>query len=236
MARKTKVRTDNYVEQAIVQLLSLKFRAGATLEDLRSLVEKCLKQVDRMSRSPIQSRGLDIHRLGSVLRAWHKDTQYLTADGLPRPLKFDGRSGLRNLVRRFYPAEKFDVVLQRMLETKLVRRNGKEEWVPSGRTATIPQVSHETLDHFAEGVVRYVETVTRNITAKREQDVLFERSCKVTKLPVAKYDAFREFVGQQALAFILAIDDWLENRVSTSSNSRGGTCTAGVYTFAYVAR
>jgi hypothetical protein len=169
------------------------------------------------------------------LRTWHKDAEFLTFDGLPRPLKIEGRSGLKTLVRKFYSAKKCDEVFKRLLEAKLIQLHGKDEWVPSGRTARIPQLSHETLEHLSEGVARYVETVTRNVTAKREQDVLFERSCKVTRLPAEEFDAFREYVGQQALAFLTAVDDWLEGRSAMSIKTRSRLCTAGVYTFAYMA-
>jgi hypothetical protein len=178
--------------------------------------------------------GLDIHRLGSVLRSWHKETKYLTADGLPRPLPIVGRHGLKSLIKKHYPAEKFDVVFKRLLDTNLIKTHGEEKWVPSGRTARITQLSHETLEHLAEGVARYVETVTQNVTAESQEDVLFERSCKVTRLPLAQFGAFRDYVGQQALAFLTSIDDWLESRNLSEGNQERPFCTAGVYTFAYV--
>jgi hypothetical protein len=229
------MKTENYIEQAIVQLLSIQIRAGRKFADLRTLVQKCLEEASLMANMKPQYRGLDIHKLGSVLRSWHKEAQYLTFDGLPRPLKTSGRSSLKTLIKKFYPAERFEIVFDRLLDAKLIKSSGRDEWVPSGRTARISQVSAETLEHLSEGIARYVETVTRNVTAKTEQDVLFERSCKVTKLPASQVEAFRNFVGQQALAFILAMDDWLESRVANNKNENPGQCTAGVYTFAYVA-
>ncbi len=231
---RSKMRSEHYVEQAVVQLLTLKLRAGTTTPQLRKFVEKCVGRASRATKHVTTYRGLDIHRLGSVLRSWHKETKYLTLDGLPRPLKSTGRASLKTLVRRFYPAERFDVVFERLLETKLIQPFGPDEWIPTGRTARIPQLSHETLEHLSEGVARYVETVTRNVTAKREGDVLFERSCKVTKLPAYEFDAFREYVGQQAISFLTAVDDWLESRNSSAKRSKAALCTAGVYTFAYM--
>jgi hypothetical protein len=228
------MRSEHYVEQAVVQLLALKLRAGTSATQLQKFANKCVDRANRTTRQTYVYRGLDIHRLGSVLRSWHKETEYLTHDGLPRPLKCAGRSGLKSLVRRFYPAESFEAVFERLVETKLIRRIGTHEWVPTGRTARITQLSHETLEHLAEGVARYVETVTRNVTAKREQDVLFERSCKVTRLPASEFDAFREYVGQQAISFLTAVDDWLESRNSTTKRSKIALRTAGVYTFAYI--
>jgi hypothetical protein len=99
----------------------------------------------------------------------------------------------------------------------------------------MPRLSFETLEHLSEGIARYVETVTKNVTAKSDQEVLFERSCKVRGLPASELNAFREFVGQQAQVFIIGIDDWLEGRSATAKHSNSRLCTAGVYTFAYIA-
>lgn len=231
----SEMKTDDYVEQAIVQLLALKIRDGASTPQLKLFANECLQQAIQWSKTKPAYRGLDIHRLGSVLRSWHKETEYLTPDGLPRPLSAQGRTSLKSLVSRFYPAEKFAIVFKKLLETKLIKKLEGRKWVPSGRTARIPQVSHETLEHVAEGVARYIETVTKNVTAKSEQDVLFERSCKVKKLPAEEFGAFRDYVGQQALAFLTSVDDWLESRSSKLNRSKGRHCTAGVYTFAFIA-
>jgi hypothetical protein len=82
-----------------------------------------------------------------------------------------------------------------------------------------------------------VQTVTQNVTAKSDATVLFERSCKVTRIPTAEFRAFRGFVGQQAIAFITAVDDWLEARnVAKPQRTKRKLTTAGVYTFAYFDR
>ncbi len=234
MADSSSVNTALYVEQAIVQLFGLKIQAGASESDLMRLAGDCIKQAMRTNKSVARYHGLDIHRLGSVLRSWHKETKYLTHDGLPRPLATVGKNSLKTLVRAHYPAEKFEIVFQRLLDTKLIERNAGDEWIPSGRTARITQLSHETLEHLAEGVSRYVETVTRNVTTEDKSKVLFERSCKVTRLPLREFAAFRDYVDKQALAFLTAVDDWLEGRNQPADKRVRKLCTAGVYTFAYV--
>lgn len=228
------MKAEQYIEQAIIQLLSLELKSGHSLVEVKALVRRCLVEASLTAKLGSRHRGLDIHRLGSVLRTWHKETPYLTFDGRPRPLKPTGRSSLKSLVRKFYPSERFEVVFARLIEAKLIRSCGEDQWEPSGQTARISQLSLETLEHLSEGIVRYVQTVTRNVTAESERDVLFERSAKVTNLPTSELDAYREYVGQQALAFIIAIDDWLESRGVSSKKSDAQRCTAGIYTFAYV--
>lgn len=234
---RTRTRREHYVERAIFQLLSLERKAGSSAKDIRAMVDRCLAQVEGVAKNNRTARGLDIHRLGSVLRAWHKETKYLTFDGLPRPLAFDGKDSLKSLIQGFYPASKFRVVFDRLVQAKLISATDTGEWLPSSWTARIAlQTSHETIEHMAEGVSHYVETVTNNVTAKSEQDVLFERSSKVTRLPIGEYENFRRYTGQQALALLAAVDDWLESRNSPVDKPAEQVCTAGIYAFAYVAK
>lgn len=228
------MKSEHYVEQAIVQLLSLKLRAGSPVADVKELSRRCLAKALKFLEVEQSVKGLGIHRLGSVLRAWHRQTPYLTHDGMPRPLRVKGRSSLASLVRRYFPAEEFNLVFECLVESKLIRRFGVDQWIPSGRTARISRLSLETLDHLSEGVARYVETVTRNVTAKSDQEVLFERSCKVTNLPSSEFAAFRQYVDQQAIAFLTSMDDWLESRSTRTSRKVGPRHTAGVHTFAFV--
>jgi hypothetical protein len=229
-----KLRGENYIEQAIVQLLSLKMKAGSSLVEVRQLVKECLTEVSLSAGAGPQFRGLGVHKLGSILRVWHTEPKYLAFDGLPRPLPTEGRQSLKALIRRFYPADKQSFVFERLVSTKLIRRHAADVWVPVGRSARIAQLSPESLEHVSAAIVRYMETVTRNVTAKREQDLLFERSCQVVDLPASEFDAFRKYIGQQAIAFLYAVDDWLVRRASLSKGRAARKCTAGVHAFAFM--
>jgi hypothetical protein len=230
-----KMKSESYIREAIVQMLTLKLRTGTSIDELRSFTAECIEHARRIACKSAKTQGLDIHRLGSVLRAWHTETRYLTEDGCPRPLKMQGRSSLKTLVRLYYPANKYELVFRRLRAARLVKRHGRDMWLPTGRHARISQLSYETLEHLSEGVARYVETVTSNVTARKEGDVLFERSCKVTRLPASEFASFRDYVAEQAIAFITAIDDWLESRNAPAQPSTR-VRTAGVYTFAYIDR
>ncbi len=226
------MKTESYVREAIIQLLSLKLRSGSTVEELSAFTNKCIAAARKNSKNATKIQGLDIHRLGSVLRTWHTETRFLADDGAPKPLKRTGRNSLGTLLRLYYPANKEELVFRRLRAANLVKRHGGY-WLPTGQHARIPQLSFETLEHLSEGVARYVETVTRNVTAKRKKDVLFERSCKVTRLPAHEFGAFRAYVADQATAFITTIDDWLESR-NAVAGARVRSRTAGLYTFAYI--
>ena len=232
--RQVRTKNESYIEQAIVQLLALKIRAGGSLTEVRAMVNTCLAEALHSAGKRPKSGGLGIHRLGSILRTWHTESPYLTFDGLPRPLPTEGRLSLNSLIRRYYSADRLNPVFERLLEARLIRRHGSDKWMPVGRTARIAQVTPESLEHVSQGIARYVETVNRNVTAKHEQDLLFERSCQVTNLPASEFNSFRDYVGQQAIAFLTSVDDWLENRSRVSRKSAARHCTAGVHTFAFM--
>ena len=225
---------DHYAREAITQLLGLQLRAGISEGALRSLVTDCVAAALQSALGPNVQKGLGLHRIGSVLRTWHKETRYLTQDGLPRSLPIDGKFGLRSLISTHYPRQKFKAVFAKLEQTGLIERTNGERWRPTAKHARISELTQETLAHLSEGVARFVETVTQNISSESKNDLLFERSCKVTKLPKSEVTAFREFVSQQAVTFLIAVDDWLESKVAKRGVSAEETCTAGAFTFAFV--
>jgi hypothetical protein len=233
-SRRSTSDLDHYAREAITQLLGLQLRAGMSETSLRRLAADCVASALRASLGPEVQKGLGLHRLGSVLRAWHKETRYLTREGLPRSLPIDGKFGLRSLIATQYPRQKFKAVFAKLEQTGLIEKAEGERWVPTAKHARISELTQETLAHLSEGVARFVETVTQNISSESKDDLLFERSCKVTKLPKSEATAFREFVRQQAFTFLIAVDDWLESKVVKSGAIPRKTCTAGVFTFAYL--
>jgi hypothetical protein len=226
--------SERYAREAITQLFGLQIRAGTSIRALRKLVEESLAIASKNVSGAKLEKGLDLHRLGSVLRTWHKQTRYLTREGLPRGLGLDGKFGLRSLIRIYYPRGKVEAVFLKLKRTGLIEERKGNRWAPTARHARISELTQETLAHLSEGVARFVETVTQNAAASTKDDLLFERSCKVTRLPRSDASAFREFARQQAFTFLIAVDDWLESRVARHQKARKETCTAGVFTFAYI--
>ena len=234
--KKMPKESDRLLRQALVGLLGLKLRAGEPIDELRALVSECLDVAVNDSALIGQGRGLDIHRLASVLRAWHRETRYLSSDGRPLPLPLKGKSGLRDLISTYYPEANTALAFDTLKRADLIRKYSQTRWVPTQGHVRISVASQETLDHVSEGVSRFLETVLNNINSRTKSNLLFEQSCKVLRLPTSKAPEFRTFVRQQAIAFLTAVDDWLEARVESASKTRtkSKTCAAGVFTFAYI--
>ena len=98
----------------------------------------------------------------------------------------------------------------------------------------LPCLNPELLTHLSEGISLLIDTVTRNVTAKRREEALFERSSKVRFLPTSQADEFRQFVSRQGSAFLGAVDDWLESRANAARSKRQRKCTAGAFAFAFI--
>ena len=226
---------DKVIRKAMVQLFALQIRLGASVEEVQAIARTSIRLAsgDAIRRSN-DVEDSDAHQYASVLRMWHRDTRFLSSEGFPKHLAVTGRNSLRTLVSAHYPRSQFEMVIQSLAQAELIRRDKKGRWFPITRHAVFPSLSEDLLAHFSEGVARFIETMTRNVETRDKREVLFERSCKVRRLPVSARQGFREFVNGQALAFLEAVDDWLESRVDEGRMSRERKCNAGVFAFAFM--
>jgi hypothetical protein len=222
------------IEEVLVQLFSVLLCTGKTTEDARNTATSCIESAKKAlhARQKIGFNG-DAQDFGSILRTWHRQARYLTEDGFPRPLQLAGRNGLRALIGRYYPTQ-IDEILSALKSAKLIKATKGSLWIPTGRYAVFPRLTGELLEHLSEGVSRLVETVIGNVTSENKEEVLFERSAKVRQFPAVAASEFREFTRSQAVAFLSAVDDWMEARADSAKGKRGRKCTAGVFTFAFM--
>jgi hypothetical protein len=222
------------VSEAVVQLFALKLAAGASREELKYFANRCVDRASKkISAESDRATKTDYHRIGSLLRAWHRETKYLSRDGYPKPLRLTGTQGLNELAHRFCSDDGAKPVIDRLKRGRLIRRNGSGRWVPNGKQVVVPYVSQAMFEHIAEGVARFVETVTRNITNSDREPSLFERSAKVHKFPQSRLAEFHVFVEKQGTAFLSAIDEWMEVRADEAMKAKGRKCEVGVFTFAF---
>jgi hypothetical protein len=222
------------VREAVEQLFSLKLAAGASREELQYFADQCVERaLKKVAMESDRAARTDYHRIGSLLRAWHRETEYLSKDGYPKPLRLAGTPGLNALARRFSSADGVRSVIDSLKRGRLIRKDRNGRWIPNGKQVVVPYVSQVMLEHIAEGVARFVETVTRNITNDDRELSLFERSAKVHKFPHSVLPDFHVFVEKQATAFLGAVDEWMEVRAEEATRSRGKKCEVGVFTFAF---
>jgi hypothetical protein len=222
------------VREAVVQLFALKLAAGASQEELQYFADQCLDRASKkISAESNRATKPDYHRIGSLLRAWHRETKYLSKDGYPRPLRLAGTPGLNELAHRFCSSDGVKPVVDSLKRGRLIRQDRSGRWIPNGKQVVVPYVSQAMFEHIAEGVARFVETVTHNITSDDKGSPLFERSAKVHKFPHSQLSEFHVFVEKQATAFLGAVDEWMELRADKATKTQGRKCEVGVFTFAF---
>jgi hypothetical protein len=227
-------KKDNF-HRAFTTLLCLKLRAGCSVGELRGFVDGCTRDAIASAASPASWGGMDPSQFGRVLRAWHLDSEFLTSKGKPRPLRIAGKFGLKSLINEHFARSQFAGVLQALKRNQLVREMKPGFWLPNEQYGRISKVTAELLSYFGNGIVRLADTVTKNISSADKANLLFERCSKVESLPKTQTAAFRQFVEEQATAFITTVDDWLERRCQGHRRrNHSGGYIAGVHTFAFL--
>ena len=228
-------KRDRVIREAMVQLFALQLRLGTSIEEVNSLAQSSIRLASRSAIGKLDDvADADVYQFAGILRTWHRETRFLSKQGFPRRLAIEGRNSLKALVYAHYPKQQFDAVLNSLRRTGLIRRDRQGKWFPTARHAVFQSLSKELLTHFSEGVARFIETMTRNVETEGKEEVLFERSCKVARLPISAGPEFRNFVNGQAAAFLESVDDWLEGRAAIAKKSREKKCEAGVFAFAFM--
>jgi len=222
------------IQRAVVTMLALKLRSGTTPVELKKFVSACATQAIKDHQPAKQGQMVWLYQIARLLRTWHLETRFLTDVGQPKPLKFAGANGLKSLIGSHFPKQMISLVLETMRRNGLIRLRKTGHWIPTSRYAKTPKPTVELLAHFAEGVSRLAETVGRNTKAKRKGDLLLEKAAQVSDLPRKDAKEFRRFVQSQGMAFLTAIDDWLETRSHAKSDRCADVCSAGVFAFAFI--
>lgn len=226
---------ETVIREAIVQLFSLQIAAGLTKKELQQFAAQCVESAAGQAVITIgESDQTDVHHIGSILRSWHREAAFLDKNGFPKALSMNGKTGLRSLAKLHCASEKLDAMLRTLLRTGLIKQTSSGRWIPSAKHAVLPYVTEETYRHIADGVARFVQTVTRNVSVADKSHALFERCAKVRKFPVSDTQEFCDFMQQQATVFLGAVDDWMEARAEAHAKSRTRKCNAGVFTFAFL--
>ena len=223
------------IQEVLVQLFGILLCSGKSDDEVRECAISSIKTAKHELRTPLTlSDDSDAQDFGSILRTWHRSAKFLSTDGFPRALRIGGKSGLHALIGMYFPQSQVGQIFFALRTAGLIKEIKRGQWVPTGKHAVFPLLNGELLGHLSEGVSRLVETVITNVTAERKEDVLFERSAKVRRFPASSAPEFREFVKNQAVAFLSVVDDWMEAREEAAKGIKGKKCTAGVFTFAFM--
>jgi hypothetical protein len=118
----------------------------------------------------------------------------------------------------------------------LIRRLSDGRYVPTAESVKIDHLHPLAIEHIAKSVVRLVTTVCGNTDPSRKSIPLIERYAYAPDMSKKEAKAFADFTRNQGMAYLEAVDDWLEQRrvKGKAPLSRKTSVAAGVHLFAYM--
>jgi hypothetical protein len=233
------------MRKLVQSVLGFLMKSGMSASEVRSILSDCLSQ-DGLATPTAKPNPPDSSRVGNgnvsaeVMRIWHRDRRFLDREANPRPLQLNrGSNCLVALVRKLDPTGDAMHSIGVMRSVGLIRRRADGRYMPTAESVKIDHLHPLAIEHIAKSVVRLVTTVCRNTDPGRRAIPLIERYAYAPDMSRKEAIAFAEFTRNQGMAYLEAVDDWLEQRrVRSSAPSRRGkkraSVAAGVHLFAYI--
>jgi hypothetical protein len=175
-----------------------------------------------------------------LLRAWHREGRLISDfDALPRPLHLrKGRSSIRTLILGLHKNADVESIIQFLIGAKLITRVADGRYLPTEEAGAINQDDSFVVEHLVKSVTRLFCTMRRNTSRTGRREPLIERYAYVSDLNPSDRKAFADFTRDQGMAYLQAVDDWLEQRrirrVRVADRAAKKGVVAGVQVVAYL--
>lgn len=172
-----------------------------------------------------------------VLQKWHKDPDYLAADGTPSELEFESSSArsLSGLMKEIDPKVGPGMVLAELLRAGAVRYSDEMRFRPLSRSLIPPETHAYRIECFGEALGRLAETLEFNFNPANAENKRLERFVAIDKgLPHRVVPEFEAFAKKRADQLLKELDDWLapyDNTITDGFSPRLGT---GVHLFLFL--
>ena len=151
------------------------------------------------------------NRAARVITGWVRDSEFLGADGEPKPLPIAGQQGFAALVRRHSGDMPVRAVLDELLRVGAVHWED-EQRVALRTRAYVPAAGvPEKLDILGQDVADLVATIDHNIR-HGEADPRFQRKVMYASIPETALATFRRMSAAQGQALLERLDRWLQAR------------------------
>lgn len=216
-------------------------RSGMSRSDLSAVFQQCMDAYlaidDVAELGARKSRPADDFAAAAVIKVWHRDPRYLTKNACPKPLALHGRApSVESLVRGMRSGISARECIRNLKSAKLIRLSSRGKYVPTREFATLNQLHPLMVEHVSKSILRLVETVDRNTNPRGSKLRLIERFARIPDLDPEQARAFANFTHRQGLAYLQAVDDWLETRRVRPSprSSANESIGAGVHLYAYM--
>ncbi|MDR2215015.1 MAG: hypothetical protein LBE59_04145 [Nevskiaceae bacterium] len=220
------------------KIVGFMLRSGVSGVDVRRMLADAAAVTCAMRKTQVAlPTGFDFSTAAAI-KLWHSDPRYLTAEAKPRSLALRGKApSVESLIRKACAGD-HQQVLSALLSSRMLRRTRGGKYLPAEECAIVQGLHPIAIEHVTKTVIRLVETAMRNTAAQPRDVALIERFALVPDLDVREARAFAEFTQRQGVAYLQAVDDWLEGRrkARRPDNPRlhRSTTGAGVHLFAYI--
>jgi hypothetical protein len=222
-------------ERTLARHIWLLRRAGIESGPIEREVARSIRQCVGIRKLPVSAT--DDRLYARILALWRHECAYLDDRGVPRALRFEGRSPtFRSMVRAAAPRADASKVLSALQRYGLVSRSAHgfvrltaDDPFPYG-VGPGPELA---LSHVA--LEALTDTCYSNLRARQRPD----KSPRIQRTVYTDYvdhrhrRAYEEFLNESARAFLTMHETWLMRHEVKSPNSRGKTLTrVGVGLFA----
>jgi hypothetical protein len=237
--RSQKVTDQELLGKLLQSVLSFMKQSGMNSRQLEDSFAKAMFDIGKSSGFPgnaAPTPGDETVESG-VIRLWHRNSRYLNDDAHPIPIRLYGKApSVESLVRVQRTRVDPRLVIRRLKAAGFIRRRSSGLYVPVGDMPTIGRLRDEySVSYVGKAVMRLLGTFFHNTGGKRVR--LIERTARVPDLDAREAKAFVDFTRRQGLAYLQAVDDWLETRRIASKSKgkpRPSITGAGVHLFAYI--
>lgn len=246
MRRQAKKKPETpLMTQLVRSVIDFLVLSGMGQAEVQALLLECLAS-QRASKRAVNGGATDSSRVGNgnvsaeVMRIWHRDSRFLDKEANPRPLQLNrGSNSLVSLIKKLDPAGDPANSIKVMRAVGLIKRLSDGRYAPTAESVKIDHLHPLAIEHIAKSVVRLVSTVCRNTDQKRQAIPLIERYAYAPDMNRKEAVAFADFTRNQGMAYLEAVDDWLEQRrvkrkLPANKSTRTSSVAAGVHLFAYI--
>lgn len=235
MASSDRRRVLEYYQDILLAVFIFMLRDKTSASVVRELIERQLTEAQLAVRCETAKKNRSSGILGAVLHEWHRNTAYLSTNVTPKAIRLIGpKPSVSALVRSQAKGVDADLIAREMLKLKLIRRIGRQLYLPVARVATIRKLTPALIDHVARSLERLLATVNFNTRGSATSESLIERTAFVHDLPRGEVEAFRKFAQSQGSAFLANADEWLESRRAEARFSDASSLVrAGIHVYAF---
>lgn len=172
------------------------------------------KEVSRLQQmDSIDNRALDVayNRAVSVASGWCRDARFTQAEGIPRPLPFEGEISFSELARKYSGDIPARAVLDELIRVGTVRRNENDEICLVNESGLVSHTDKEVQFNIMGNVGRdLVRTIAHNFECLPHEK-RFQMTVAYNNLPGYAVSRFQHISQEDAAALLKKFDGWLAN-------------------------